>query len=145
METAYYYQWQPEKGQGIDYDFSSTWPVSKEGQAAFAQALIDELKKHPNVNGLYWWFPEENGNGSSAVKVLNGWVNRGLWNNSNHRAHPGLYVLKNFLGGEAGITPLRGERRESRGERFDLQGRKLPEGVSSRSGLTIYNGKVMRE
>jgi arabinogalactan endo-1,4-beta-galactosidase len=145
VETAYYYQWQPEKGQGIDYDFSSTWPVSKEGQAAFAQALIDELKKHPNVNGLYWWFPEENGNGSSAVKVLNGWVNRGLWNNSNHRAHPGLYVLKNFLGGETGITPLRGERRESRGERFDLQGRKLPEGVSSRSGLTIYNGKVMRE
>jgi len=96
VETAYYYQWQPGVGSGIDYDFSSTWPVSPAGQAAFAKDLIAELRKHSNVNGLYWWFPEENGNGPGS-SVLTGWVNRGFWDNESHRALPGLYVLKDFL------------------------------------------------
>lgn len=96
VETAYHYQWQPPLGQGTIYDFSSQWPVSPEGQAAFAKDLIKELKKHPNVNGLYWWFPEENGNGPDS-SVLTGWVNRGLWDNESHRALPALYVLKEFI------------------------------------------------
>jgi arabinogalactan endo-1,4-beta-galactosidase len=96
VETAYHYQWQPPLGQGIEYDFSSQWPVSPEGQAAFAKDLIKELKKHQNVNGLYWWFPEENGNGPDC-SVLTGWVNRGLWDNESHRALPALYVLKEFI------------------------------------------------
>ena len=96
VETAYYYQWQPKKGEGITYDFSSTWAVSPQGQAAYARALIAELKKHSNVNGLYWWFPEENGNGP-ANAVLSYWVNRGLWDNTTHKALPALYVLKECL------------------------------------------------
>ena len=51
VETAYYYQYQPTTSDITD--FSSTWPVSKEGQAAFASDLIAELKKHANVNALY--------------------------------------------------------------------------------------------
>ena len=93
VETAYYYQWQPEI---IPYDFSSKWPISPAGQAAFAKDLIAELKKHDNVNALYWWFPEENGNGPDN-SVLTGWVNRGLWDDTSHKALPGLYVLKEFL------------------------------------------------
>ena len=96
VETAYYYQWQPKVGSGIDYDFSSRWPVSPEGQAAYAKDLIAELKKHPNVNGLFWWFPEENGNGPGN-SVSSYWVNRGLWDNTTHKALPALYVLKDFL------------------------------------------------
>ena len=96
VETAYYYQWQPKAGQGITYDFSSTWPVSPEGQAAYARALITELKKHTNVNALFWWFPEENGNGPNS-SVLTNWVNRGLWDDNTLKALPGLYVLKEFL------------------------------------------------
>lgn len=96
VETAYYYQWQPKVGSGITYDYSSTWPVSPEGQAAYAKALIAELKKHDNVTALYWWFPEENGNGPNS-SVLKDWVNRGLWDDTSHKALPGLYVLKDFL------------------------------------------------
>ncbi|MBQ6761931.1 MAG: glycosyl hydrolase 53 family protein [Bacteroidales bacterium] len=92
VETAYYYQWP----QGIEYDFSDRWPYTPAGQAAFAKDLVSELKKHPNVNGLYWWFPEENGNGPDS-SVLTGWINRGLWDNESHRALPGLYALKEFL------------------------------------------------
>lgn len=96
VETAYHYQWQPPLGQGTTYDYSDIWPISPEGQAAFATDLIKELKKHTNVNGLYWWFPEENGNGPNST-VLTGWVNRGMWDNESHRALPALYVLKEFL------------------------------------------------
>lgn len=92
VETAYYYQWP----QGIEYDFSDRWPYTPAGQAAYAKDLIAELRKHSNVNGLYWWFPEENGNGPDS-SVLTGWINRGLWDNESHRALPGLYVLKGFL------------------------------------------------
>ena len=92
VETAYYYQWPKD----IEYDFSSRWPYTPEGQAAFARDLVEELRKHSNVNGLYWWFPEENGNGPGN-SVLTGWVNRGFWDNTSHRALPGLYVLKDFL------------------------------------------------
>ena len=96
VETAYYYQWQPKVGGGIDYDFSSKWPVSPQGQEAFAKDLIAELKKHGNVNALYWWFPEENGNGPDN-RVLSYWVNRGLWDDNTHKALPALFVLKDFV------------------------------------------------
>ena len=92
VETAYYYQWPKD----IEYDFSSLWPYTPAGQAAFAGDLVAELKKHSNVNGLYWWFPEENGNGPGNT-VLTRWIDLGLWDNSSHRALPGLYVLKSFL------------------------------------------------
>ncbi|MCR5239215.1 MAG: arabinogalactan endo-1,4-beta-galactosidase, partial [Prevotella sp.] len=61
VETAYYYQWKPSKGN--TWDSFSTWADTPEGQAAFVRDLIAELNKHSNVNALYWWFPEENGNG----------------------------------------------------------------------------------
>lgn len=92
VETAYYYQWPKD----IEYDFSNLWPYTPSGQAAFAGALVAELKKHSNVNGLYWWFPEENGNGPGG-SVLTRWIDRGLWDNTSHRAMPGLYVLRAFL------------------------------------------------
>ena len=95
VETAYYYQWQPTDGS-ITYDFSSTWAISPAGQEDFADDLIEELKKHSNVNGLYWWFPEENGNGKDHT-VINAWINRGLWNDNNGRALPALYELKDFI------------------------------------------------
>ena len=92
VEVAYHYQWPPQS----EFDFSSTWPITPEGQAAYTRDLVKELKKHENVTGLYWWFPEENGNGPNSA-VLTNWVNRGLWDNESHRALPALYELKEFL------------------------------------------------
>lgn len=87
VETAYYYQWLPQ----VDYDFSSKWPISAEGQKKFLEDLISTIKKHANVNGLYWWFPEENGNG-----VIDNWGNRGLFDDNNGKALPALYILGDF-------------------------------------------------
>jgi len=135
VETAYYYQWQP----GVDYDFSKTWPVSPAGQAAFAKALITELKKHANVNGLYWWFPEENGNGPGNA-VISSWVNRGLWDNNTHRALPALYELKAFADRPGtGVWMTTAANRDDR-YWYDLQGRRT-DVRPQRHGLYINGGR----
>ena len=138
VETAYYYQWQPQIGKGIDYDFSSIWPISPTGQAAFARDLIAELKKHRNVNGLYWWFPEENGNGPNS-KVLADWVNRGLWDDNNHKALPGLYVLKDFLSGSAAVEAIRSDAKAD-DFWYTLQGTRLSS-HPQHPGIYIHQGR----
>ena len=113
VETAYYYQWQPQVGNGIDYDFSSTWPATAEGQVSFVRDLVAELKKHSNVNALYWWFPEENGTGPDKA-VIGGWLNRGLWDNNTHCALPALYELKSFFDGRTGIASVMADMDDSK-------------------------------
>ena len=88
VETAYHYQWQPPLGQGASYDFSSEWPVSPEGHSAFAKDLIKELRKHPNVNGLYWWFPERMETAPTAQSLPDGSIEAfGIMNHTVHCLH----------------------------------------------------------
>ena len=143
VETAYYYQWQPAVGQGTTYDFSSTWPITPAGQAAFTRDLVTELKQHSNVNGLYWWFPEENGNGPNNA-VLSGWVNRGLWDNSTHRALPALYELKAFAENASAVKSPKAKSSDIKSTNiFDLQGRKIS---SVPHGIVIeHDGQVARK
>lgn len=76
VETAYNYQYWPT--EGVKYDTQSVWPCSADGQYQFISDLITMLASHQKVNALYYWFPEEAGNGDKT-KVLDSWVNRGLW------------------------------------------------------------------
>ena len=138
VETAYYYQNQPAVGEGITYDFSGTWPVSKDGQVAFLQDLIAELKLHANVTGLYWWCPEENGTGPDEDKsVMSGWLNRGLWNNSTHRAHPALLELKSFLDREDAVVAPRAAIGQS--DWHSLQGFRTKERPTT-PGVYVHQG-----
>jgi hypothetical protein len=57
------------------------WEFTKEGQASFLHDLVDTLNAL-DVKALYYWFPEECGNGKSST-VQRGWINRGLWTNGN--------------------------------------------------------------
>lgn len=95
VETAYYYQYFPT-GDNTYTNTTNIWAATKEGQQAFIEDLCTELAKHPNVTGLYYWFPEENGNGQTK-KVQPNWLNRGLWDNTSHNANPALLKLQNFL------------------------------------------------
>ncbi|MBQ2458823.1 MAG: hypothetical protein II275_11785, partial [Bacteroidaceae bacterium] len=75
VETAYNYQWGPSDAVCKDWEFT------KEGQASFLHDLVDTLNAL-DVKALYYWFPEECGNGKSST-VQRGWLNRGLWTNGN--------------------------------------------------------------
>ena len=99
VETAYYYQYFPTSDKSFT-NTTATWADTPAGQQKFAKDLIAELNKHDNVNGLLWWFPEENGNGgpkwNASTIVIKDWVNRGLWDNDSHKALPALYELKAY-------------------------------------------------
>jgi len=100
VETAYYNNYWPSSG--ISYDTRSTWPATPAGQAAFIEALSEKLKEFDFVDGLYYWFPEENGCGGNTWNanniVITSWLNRGLFNpaDNKHQAYDGLYCLSQF-------------------------------------------------
>lgn len=75
VETAYNYQWGPSDAVCKDWEFT------KEGQASFLHDLVDSLNVL-DVRALYYWFPEECGNGKRST-VQREWINRGLWTNGN--------------------------------------------------------------
>lgn len=95
VETAYYYKWFPTNDSDYD-DTTGTWPATPAGQKQFIEDLCNELAKHDNVTGLYYWFPEENGSGATKT-VQKPWINRGLWDNETHKINSGILSLQNFL------------------------------------------------
>lgn len=105
VETGYYNR----EGGKPDYDTSDTWPYSPAGQAAFLKDLIAMLKEHPHVNGLYYWQPEECGNGAGEDeknRVMDSWDNRGFWEltwkTGTHalQSNAALMTLKTFIADE---------------------------------------------
>ena len=97
VETGYSYHYKVG-----DQDFSSTWPLTAEGQRKFTADLIARLKPYSKVKGLFWWFPEANeyglgGSYWSTLHVNDEWYNAGLWNHETGKATPALYELKNFV------------------------------------------------
>ncbi len=97
VETGYSYHYKVG-----DLDFSSTWPLTLEGQRQFTVDLINTLKRYHRMKGLFWWFPEANeyglgGSYWSQLHVNDNWYNAGLWNHETGRATPALYELKSFV------------------------------------------------
>ena len=147
VETGYYYAWQPN---GVDYDYSATYPVSPAGQQAFTKALIQQLATHPKVIGLYWWMMEasENGLDWNTKRVTDEWYNASLFNDSNTsdvgypagKAMPALGELKDFLASDAAVHSTKSQSAPASGRRYDLQGRQTGNRESVKS-LYIHNGR----
>ena len=98
VETGYCYHYAITG----DYDLSSTWPITYEGQRKFTADLVARLKPYSKVKGLFWWFPEANeyglgGNYWNTLHVNDAWYNAGLWDHQTGRALPALYELKSFV------------------------------------------------
>ena len=97
VETGYSYHYKVG-----DLDYSSTWPLTLEGQRKFTADLIARIKPYARLKGLFWWFPEANefglgGNYWSVLHVNDAWYNAGLWNHETGRATPALYELRSFV------------------------------------------------
>ena len=118
VEAGYPNAWYPS---GATYDYTSVYDDTEEGQRQFTADLIEKLNAHPQVNGLYWWYPEANGN-----YFASSWYNMGLWNNSTHCALKALYELKNFISDPSGIVEVTNSK-QSAGQDvcYDLLGRRI--------------------
>lgn len=141
VETGYYHKWQPEK-PNINFDWSSTYPITEAGQKMFTQALIEMLNGHANVNGLFWWFMEANEYGLdwNTKRVTDGWYNASLFDNETGKALSALSVLKDFLQGQSGVEAVETDQQFSN-VLYDLQGRRVD--ADSFRGIGIRNGKVI--
>ena len=135
VETGYPSKWAVG---GTTYDYTATYPYSHEGQRRYTADLISMLNKHPQVNGLFWWYPEANAKGCTG-NLNEGWYNASLFDNETGRALPALYELKNFVGEDTGIKTINHES-ITNNHWFTLVGRRLPS-APTQKGLYIYNGK----
>ena len=138
VETGYPSKWEVE---GSTYDYTKTYPYSHEGQRQYAADLIATLKKHPQVNGLSWWYAEANAKGCTG-SLAEGWYNASLFDNETGRALPALYELKAFDDGSTGIGSISADRQHTDDAWYSLSGRSL-EGRPQQKGLYINNGKTV--
>jgi len=93
VETAGYYSHDNDLWSKPD-DYSQFYPISPEGQRIFTHELVSELRRHDNVTGLFWWYPEENESGKAVIK---GWLNRGLFDNHMGKALPAMDEFSKYL------------------------------------------------
>ena len=92
VEAAFYYSHDNDPwAKGGQY--SEWYDISPEGQAQFTHELVTMLRRHAQVTGLFWWFPEEN---ESGEQKINGWINRGLFDNHTGRALPAWQELSRY-------------------------------------------------
>lgn len=89
VEFGYPYAWAVG---GTTYDYTGKYPYSDDGQKAITADMVKMLKKHDKVNGLFWWWPEYNANGTS----LSGWYNSPLFDSRTGQATSALSELVKY-------------------------------------------------
>lgn len=140
VETGYYHHWQPND---VSYDYSGTWAISDDGQNKFATDLIDKLKTHESVIGLFWWSMESNEYWLdwNTKRVTDSWYNAGLFDNQTGRANKALSSLKNFLTDEqlAGVHGVEYKTPNCTAV-YNLNGQKVG---NNYNGIIIKDGKKM--
>lgn len=105
VETGYNFT-KPQINTG-DTDTEETWPYTNAGQGGFIKDLAATLNKYDYVDGLYYWQPEECGNGAGTDgknRVMGHYDNRGFWEitwkSGSHKLNSkaALMALNNFIG-----------------------------------------------
>lgn len=134
VETGYSYAWALG---GTEYDYTKTYPYSEEGQRQFTADLVAKLKNHPGVKGLFWWWPEDNGN----KQVTNNWWNAALYDHNSGQPYAAFYELNAFAQGSTAITAPQAKPQCSQGW-YSLQGTPLS-GQPSHPGVYIRNGQAV--
>lgn len=148
VETAYYHQYFPKDAT---YNTTSVWPANATGQYKFVSDLVSALADRSQVDGLYYWFPEECGNGYQK-EVLKGWVNRGLWDEvwqakehkpitkTSGKDDGALYILRDFAKGNGAqsLDPTLSDVQEN-SVKYNIAGQPISQ--PTRGELYIQRGK----
>ena len=133
VETGYSYAWALD---GTTFDYTKTYPYTEEGQRQFTADLVAKLNSHESVKGLFWWWPEDNGNKNVTAK----WWNAALYDHNTGKPYAALYELKNFSNGSSGLQGVLMENESEDNTWYSIEGRRLG-GEPSKSGIYINQGK----
>ena len=117
VETGYSYAW----SIGNDFNYTATYPYTEEGQRQFTADLIAMLNKHQEVKGLFWWWPEDNGN----KNVTAHWWNAALYDHNTGKPFAAFYELKNFVGDDTAVSTVEAERFLSSQHVVTIDGRQV--------------------
>ena len=117
VETGYSYAW----SIGNDFNYTATYPYTEEGQRQFTADLIAMLNKHQEVKGLFWWWPEDNGN----KNVTAHWWNAALYDHNTSKPFAAFYELKNFVGDDTAVGTIEADQLSSPTRIFTLDGRQV--------------------
>jgi len=132
VETGYSYAWALG---GTTFDYTSTYPYTEEGQRQFTEDLVTLLNKHSVVKGLFWWWPEDNGN----KQVTNNWWNAALYNHDTGKPYAAFYELKKFNNEKTSILNSLNTNRPDNSW-YQLNGQKLNR-QPDHAGIYINDGK----
>ena len=133
VETGYSYAWALGS---TEFDYTSTYPYTEEGQRQFTADLVAKLNNHDSVKGLFWWWPEDNGNKG----VTNSWWNAALYNHDTGKPYAAFYELKNFNNSSSGFQDVKKEHKCKDCKWYTIEGRRLVN-EPSKSGIYINDGK----
>lgn len=123
METGYNTAYYPTDAK---YDCQSIWPATESGQSLFIEQLVAKLNTHDRVKGLYYWFPEENESASLGwTDLLDGWTNRGLFNNQTGNAVDAITKFAAFNTTTTAVQNVSSASEIYETERYDILGRKI--------------------
>lgn len=144
VETGYGFEWQLADKK---YDFTSIYPTTEDGQKKFTKDLISLLNAHPNVNGLFWWYPEytlnnivfKDGSEDWSKNFTSGYWNAALFHYKTGKALSALYELKDFLAGGTGISSLDADKADDPFW-YSLDGRRMNSKPQAK-GIYLNNGK----
>ena len=132
VETGYPYAWEvPGTDKQVDY------PYTEAGQDQFADDLVETLLKHPQCNGLFWWWMEYNAYRTS----LSGWYNAPLFDSRTGKVTKAFETICSFgtgHGQESGINGIDYSEPVAPGW-YDIQGR--PVANPELPGLYINGGR----
>jgi arabinogalactan endo-1,4-beta-galactosidase len=137
-----------ETGYGAQYALEGTytqavqkiWPVSEAGQKKFATDLIQELNRHHNVTGLFWWMPEDNEYYAPWPNYARQeWWNASLYNQSTGKPRDAMFVMQQFLEGSiTAVEHLNSGRTSQDNRTYNLAGQRVG---NSYRGIVIRNGR----
>lgn len=123
METGYNTAYYPTDAK---YDCQSIWLATESGQSLFIEQLVAKLNTHERVKGLYYWFPEENESASLGwTDLLDGWTNRGLFNNQTGNAVDAITKFAAFNTTTTAVQNVSSASEIYETERYDIKGRKI--------------------
>lgn len=142
VETGYCYAWpladSNNDGKEDGFDYTATYPYTEEGQRQYTADLVTKLNSHSSVKGLFWWWPEDNGNKSVTAK----WWNAALYNHNTGKPYAAFYELKNFNDGSADIQGIHREKTGEPQAWYTFDGRQLSTKPKER-GIYIHQHQKM--
>ena len=139
VETGAAYSWLPNK-----MDYTPVYKATEAGQKKFIDEVIDMLKSHDKVTGLFWWWMDYNPYPEKTTHMGNpwgiDWWYAPLYDGNTGKPLAALSSLKDFLGGESGIHGIEADASiNSDNVWTTLSG--IRTSKPSHAGLYIHNGK----